>query len=82
MSKTIIAVIAVAVVSFGGYLFLKGINKAPSVVQLVQQQPTADGKIATYTDTGFSPGTLTIKQGDVVIFKNMTSLKFGILRYI
>lgn len=37
-------------------------------------QPPANAQnIITYTDSGFSPSTLTVKKGDTVIFKNTAS---------
>lgn len=36
-------------------------------------QSTTEGTVVTYTDTGFSPATITINKGDVVTFKNMAS---------
>ncbi len=39
----------------------------------LNQPPVSAQNTVTYTDSGFSPSTLTIKKGDAVTFKNMTS---------
>ena len=44
------------------------ILQAPS-----EQTPTANENVITYTDSGYSPNTLTIKNGETVIFKNQSS---------
>lgn len=39
----------------------------------VNEQPTSSVKTVTYTNDGFSPSTITIKQGDTVRFVNQSS---------
>lgn len=39
----------------------------------LNQVPASAQNTVTYTDSGFSPSTLTTKKGDTVTFKNMTS---------
>jgi plastocyanin len=36
-------------------------------------QTTASDNVVTYTDTGFSPATITINKGDTVTFENIAS---------
>ncbi len=38
-----------------------------------ETQNTETGNIITYTDSGYSPNTITIKNGQTVIFKNQSS---------
>lgn len=45
------------------------INTQPSVAEV----PTVNENIITYTDTGYSPNTITIKNGETIIFKNQSS---------
>ena len=40
------------------------------------QSPPAQENIITYTDSGFSPGTITVAKGTTVIFKNKSSVDF------
>lgn len=39
----------------------------------VSQTSTTEEKVVTYTDLGYSPSTLTVKNGETVIFKNQSS---------
>jgi plastocyanin len=51
----------------------------PSVPERPSQQPPASQapavkeKVVTYTNSGYSPNTLTIKKGETVTFKNQSS---------
>lgn len=45
------------------------INTQPLVVEV----PTVNENVITYTDTGYSPNTITIKNGKTIIFKNQSS---------
>ncbi len=51
----------------------------PSTQQQLSQQPPAaqvpvvNENVVTYTNTGYSPSALTIKKGEMVIFKNQSS---------
>jgi len=55
----------------GGYNYSQTNNYG---TQTQTTLPTTSGKnVVTYTDSGFSPSTLTIKKGDTVIFKNTAS---------
>jgi len=99
-SKSIVAIVILAVVLMGGYfLFLRGTPQpAPSVSQPSnrqtvtqppasemsvpeqpsQQPPASQGQVVkenvvVYTNSGYSPNTLTIKKGETVTFKNQSS---------
>lgn len=39
----------------------------------VGQTPAVEEKVATYTDSGYSPSTITVKKGEAVTFKNQSS---------
>lgn len=85
MNKTIVIIAVIAVVLVGGYfLFFRGVSQpTPSVEPSIQQQPSQQPpasqapvvkeNVVIYTDSGFSPNTLTIKKGDTVIFRNQSS---------
>lgn len=86
MNKFVIAIIIVIVVVLGGYFAFKSGYKQPMspVSQLqnnetpkeqpsIEQIPIATENIITYTDSGYSPNTLTIKVGETVTWKNESS---------
>lgn len=84
MNKIIIAIVVVAIVLAGGYFFFKGsYSLTTSVPQTPNQQivppssvaqlPVAEEKVVVYTDSGYSPSSITIKKGETVIFKNQSS---------
>lgn len=85
MNKTVITIVIAAAVLAGGYLlFFRGAPQpTPPVLQTSNQQtpsqpplgqtPAAGKNIITYTDTGYSPTILKIKNGETVIFKNNSS---------
>lgn len=69
MSKTgiIIIVVIVALLAIGGvYYATKGSPTSTATTAV-------SGTIVTYTDSGFSPGILSVKKGDTVTFKNNAS---------
>ena len=68
MKKTIFAIIIIAIVIIGGYSL---INNKPEQVETATQ--VAEEKVITYTDAGYSPSSLQVKQGETVIFKNESS---------
>lgn len=68
-NKIIIAVIVVAVIALGGYFLFKRSYQSP----ITQETPPAEQEVVTYSDSGYSPGTLTIKVGATVVFKNESS---------
>lgn len=77
--KKIFAIIIIAVVIVGGYFLIKkGAPKSATTVSEtsnneVSSQSSAEEKIITYTDTGYSPSSIQIKQGGTIIFKNESS---------
>lgn len=84
MNKVIIGIIIVVVIVAGGYFLFRGsYQPAPSVPQTSNQQtipqpsaiqsPATEEKVITYTDSGYSPTTLTVKKREVVVFKNQSS---------
>lgn len=76
-------VIVIAIVVAGGYLFIKKTpesvapaSQTPSLESATNEstpQPITEEKIITYTDAGYSPSSLQIKTGDIVVFKNESS---------
>lgn len=69
MNKTIITIVVTAVVILGGYFVFNGSSPQPFFSSL-----SVTGKnIVTYTDGGYSPIALKIKEGETVIFENRSS---------
>lgn len=48
-------------------------NNAATSQSPANQTPPVKENVVTYTDSGFSPNTLTIKKGETVTFKNQSS---------
>ncbi len=89
MNKAIISVLIVAVIAIGGYFVLhksssNNNTSTPSTSAPAATTPTssnASQKIAatiTYSNSGFSPSSITVKSGDTVAIKNTSpqSLQF------
>jgi plastocyanin len=85
MNKKLVGVVAVVIIATGAYLAF-GREKDDTVdtkttqdtqqTQKPAQENTAQPTVAaviTYTDTGFSPSTKTVKSGDTVEIKNMAT---------
>lgn len=82
MNKAIIAVLAVIVIAAGGYFVLHNksssttSNSSPSAASSTaasstpSSTQTAAVATITYSGTGFSPSTTTVKSGDTVAIKN------------
>jgi len=80
MNKTIIAIIVILIITGGFFLFF---NKSNAPAAENQGTPTsasastslsvANEATVTYTDSGFSPASVTIKQGGTVTFVNQSS---------
>lgn len=91
MNQKVVGVIAVIVVLIGGWYLLSG-TPAEEVVTPGDQTPTGSGTTTEdivaedtedsvtvrYTDTGFSPGSVTIPVGGTVTFVNESSGKMWI----
>ena len=85
MNKIIIAIIIVIVVVLGGYFAFRSgyqpagiVNQEATIEQSnqqpsIEQAPTTNENIITYTDSGYSPKELTIKVGETVTWKNESS---------
>jgi len=80
MNKSIIiGIVAVIILSAGGYFVLtQGSDKSKTVSNTsTESSPTLEGKVPsktiTYTDNGFSPSTITIKARSALIIKNDSS---------
>ena len=86
MNKTIVTIVIIAVVLVGGYFlfFRDAPQQTPSVSQPSSQQqppqqppasqaPAVKENVVTYTSSGYSPSTLTIKKGETITFKNQSS---------
>ncbi|MDQ1284435.1 MAG: hypothetical protein QG620_783 [Patescibacteria group bacterium] len=74
MNKTFIGVtLAVVVLGVAGWAFLKSKPANDSAPLFQSKNQTADAVIA-YTDSGFSPKTVTIKAGETVMFRNDSSV--------
>ena len=84
MKKTIIAIVIIAVVAFGGYFLLGGSTQPPTAQPsasepatpeqpATSQAPVVKENSVTYMGSGFSPSTLKVKKGETVTFKNQSS---------
>lgn len=79
----IIVCVIIAAVAYGLVYYFAFYNKSEQSYQqppssseqnVVTTPSAANGQnIVTYTDSGFTPSTLTIKKGDTVIFNNTAS---------
>ncbi len=80
-NKIIIAIFVFIIAVFAGYLLLKNKIQRSSLLPTPEipalsspifesPKPTTTQNIVTYTDSGYSPKTLRIKLGDVVVFQN------------
>lgn len=78
MNRSVIIGIIVAVVVIGGIAYWYSTQNQsytpPAATQTTQPTPTAPSTATvTYTDSGFSPSSVTISKGGTVIFKNTAS---------
>jgi plastocyanin len=79
--KTLIIAIVVIVVILGGWYFFKHTAPVPSITPQRPggtqssggNEPANSGNTVIYTDSGYSPATLTIKAGETVTFVNQSS---------
>lgn len=84
MKQIILTIIAVILVGVIFFLFLRNSGEVP--VLSLSPTPTATPRpsptffpdktsenIILYSDSGYSPATLNVKKGDVVVFKNASS---------
>lgn len=73
--KTTMLIVAVAVLAVAGWLILKGGNNV--VLNTPSPTPTSSpsGRTVTitYTDSGYSPSTVTVGKGDMVTWQNKSS---------
>ena len=77
MNKFFIVIVIIAIVAGGAYFILKS-SQEPDMTDSGLDLDRVDvvnkeEKIITYTDTGYSPSSLEIETGDIVIFKNNSS---------
>lgn len=78
MNKTFVVIVVIAVVALIGY-WLFGKNEQPIISQPITEripsteEKVTEEKIVIYSDVGYSPNTLTIKNGEIVIFKNQSA---------
>lgn len=77
MKKTFVIILILVVVVLGSYFVLKNQEaQAPTTEIGDTSMPSEDDSsqmnqsVVTYTDTGYSPSTLTIKAGTTVTFAN------------
>lgn len=69
MNKTLLAAIIVIIVIAGGIFLFAGRSSVPVVNETVNENKL----MVTYTDSGFSPQTITVKKGGTVTFINQSS---------
>ncbi|OGI59669.1 hypothetical protein A3C60_01860 [Candidatus Nomurabacteria bacterium RIFCSPHIGHO2_02_FULL_37_45] len=84
MNKTFITILILVIVILGGYFLLKRTEvQAPTqetsqTPVITEESPSVDQNVATniitFTSSGYSPNPLNIRSGDIVTFKNESSV--------
>lgn len=76
MNKTLGVIVLIVVVVGGGYFLYRRAPQQPQqpapAPQAASQEKTA-GQEIIYTNAGFSPASISVKKGAVVVFKNQSS---------
>jgi len=81
-TKAIVTIIVVIVIILGAWFLLRGEDTvAPTEESGTTQQPAqtgdadneAEARVVTYTNSGFSPATVTVQQGGSVTFLNSST---------
>jgi len=86
MNKTILGVLGVAIIVVLGIFFLSKNNQTASPTETPStttstdsaEPSTTESGIVTYSDSGFSPVSLTVKVGDTVNFKNQANISMWV----
>jgi plastocyanin len=75
MSKKngIIVVVLLVVIAGGIYWMTTSKNTPSSSSTPTSSESTTQGNVITYSDSGFSPSTITVKSGDTITLKNTSS---------
>src|SRR3989344_3681257 len=79
MKKILLAVVVLAVVLVGWMFLLNTPTPTVSSTPMVSLEPTASSSpvvsknVTIYTDSGYTPNTITIKKGETVVWKNESS---------
>ncbi len=85
MKKTILAVVVILLITGAAFIWLGGSNDTDQSTNKTAQtnqsttsstpteNPPAAGATITYTDNGFTPGTLTVKSGTEIKIVNSSS---------
>ena len=82
--KKILLISGIVVVVVVGWMFLKNkktdVVVSPTLTPLVSPEltlsppPAVSRNVITYTDSGYTPSTITIKKGETVTWKNQSSI--------
>jgi plastocyanin len=87
MNRTAGIVIAVLVLLVGGWFLLAGTpagkstdvtNQNPPVPIITEAPTPVAGPTVVYSDTGYSPSTITVPKGAIVTFVNQSSKKMWV----
>jgi len=88
MSKILLGVLVIVVLGGGAYYYLQSpqessqeeVNEQETVMEEKEGEGMMEGEsaamerhVVVYSDSGFSPGELTIRKGDTVTFRNESS---------
>ena len=84
IKNILLAVVVLAVVGVAGWLLLMFFNQPIPVASTIptpsvspelttSPSPVVSKNVVIYTDSGFSPSTITIKKGEEVTWKNQSS---------
>ncbi|OGI71048.1 hypothetical protein A3B84_02490 [Candidatus Nomurabacteria bacterium RIFCSPHIGHO2_02_FULL_35_13] len=80
MNKTFVTVLILVIIVLGGYFLLQNpeaqapTTGTPISLPVTDQSVLVDENVVVYSDTGYSPSTLNVKVGDIVTFKNNSSM--------
>lgn len=73
MSKSIIIFTILALIIGGAIFYFKNQNNSQPTPSRSKTGSTSESNEVTYTDSGYSPQTLTVPVGTTVVFKNQSS---------
>ena len=69
MNKSVLGVLAVAIIILLGGFFLSKNNQSPATTTSTD---SAESSVVIYSNSGYSPANLIVKVGDTVNFKNQS----------
>ncbi len=72
----LIGIITLGVIGIALFAYVRDHGTSnTSAAPIAKVTPTTQGAVITYTDSGFSPASITVKAGTIVTFANMSGVK-------